>query len=101
MGVDIWYDFDEEVKESMDVQEHDDSEIIVWNKSNNAEAANQETSQLNSKKQIAKKPPPSVNHITHSRMVYQPLKKEKDISKGKEMLNDIVTAKEEDDMVLK
>ena len=50
---------------------------------------------------MAKKPPPLVNHVTRSRMVYQPPEKEKDISKGKEILNDTVLAKEEDDTVLK
>ena len=50
MGIDIWYDSDEEAKESMNIQEHDDFEIIVWNKGNNTKAASQETSHLNSKK---------------------------------------------------
>ena len=31
MGINIWYDSDEKAKESMNVQEHDDSEIIVYN----------------------------------------------------------------------
>ena len=39
MGVDILYDSDKEVKKSIDVQGDDDSEIIVWNKGNNIEAA--------------------------------------------------------------
>ena len=95
MGIDIWYDSNEKSKESTNVQEHDDSEIIVYS----AKAASQKTPQLNCRKQIAKKPPPSVNHVTLSERVYQPPKKEKDISKGKEMSNDI--AKEEDYVVLK
>ena len=63
--IDIWYDSDKEAKESTNVQEYDDSEIIVWNKGNNVKAASLETPQLNSEKQIAKKPPPSVNHVMH------------------------------------
>ena len=51
MGIDIWYDSDEEAKGSMNVQEHDDSKIIVWNKGNNVKAATQEKSQLNSEMQ--------------------------------------------------
>ena len=39
MGIDIWYDSDEEAKESTNVQEYDDSEIIIQNKGNNAKAA--------------------------------------------------------------
>ena len=98
MGIDIWYDSDEEAKESTNnIQEHDDSEIIVYS----AKVASHETPELNSKKQIAKQPSSSVNHVTHSGRVYQPLEKEKDISKGKEILNDTVSAKEEDDIVLK
>ena len=57
----------------MNAQEHDDSEIIVYS----VKAAGQRTLQLNSKKQIAKKPPPSINHVTHSGRVYQPPDKEK------------------------
>ena len=101
MGIDIWYDFNEEAKESTNVQEYNDSEIIIWNKGDNAKIASQETPQLNSKNQIAKKPPPSVNHVTRSGRVYQPFEKEKDICKGKEMLNNTVLAKEEDDTILK
>ena len=41
MGVDMLYDFDEETKQSMNFQEHDDSIIIVWNKGNNTEAISQ------------------------------------------------------------
>ena len=66
MGIDIWYDSDEEAKESTNVQEYNDSVIIVYN----AKVANQETPQLNSKKHIAKKPPLLVNYVTHSGRVY-------------------------------
>ena len=44
---------------------------------------------------------PSVNHVTGSRRVYQPLEMEKDVSKGKELSSDVFPAKEEDDTVLK
>ena len=30
MGIDIWYDSDEEAKESTNAHKHDDSEIIVY-----------------------------------------------------------------------
>ena len=53
MRIDIWYDSDE-AKKITNVQEYNDSKIIVWNKGNNTGATSQETSQLNSKKQIAK-----------------------------------------------
>ena len=46
MRINILYDSDEEDKESTNVQEHDDSEIIVYSE----KAASQETLQLNSKK---------------------------------------------------
>ena len=97
MGIDIWYDSDEEAKESTNVQEYEDSDIIVYN----VKAASQEIPQLNSKKQITKMPPPLVNLVTHSGRLYQSPDKEKDISKGKEMPNDTISAKEEDDIVRK
>ena len=43
MGNDVWYDSDEEARKNVNVQEHDDSEIIVWNKGNSAKAVSQET----------------------------------------------------------
>ena len=74
MRIDIWY-------------HSDDPEIIVWDKDNSSKTASQKT--------------PSVNHVTHSGRVYQPPKKEKDVSKGKELSSDTTPAKEEDDLVLK
>ena len=38
MGIDIWYDSDEEV---IDAQEQEGSKIIIWNKENNAKVASQ------------------------------------------------------------
>ena len=46
MEIDIGYDSDEETKESTNVKEHDDYEIIVYN----AKVASQDTPQLNNKK---------------------------------------------------
>ena len=67
----------------------------------NTKVASQETLQISNRKKITKKLPSSVNHVTQSGRVYQPLEKERDVSKGKEMSSDTAPTKEEDDLVLK
>ena len=98
MGINIWYDSDEEVTNA---REKEGLKIIICNKGNNTKVASQEAPQITNRKQITKKFPPSVNHVTRSGRVYQPPKKEKEVSKRKEMSSDAAPTKEEDDLVLK
>ena len=46
MGIDVWYDSDDEARKKINVQEHDNSEIIIQNEGNSAKAVSQETPQL-------------------------------------------------------
>ena len=68
---------------------------------NNSKVASQEKPQISNRKETTKKSPTSVNHMTHNGRVYHHFEKERDVSKGKGLSNNVVPTKEEDDLVLK